>query len=43
MVYRVFGGIAFILLGLEAFGVLSLGVLTGVALLVAGVALIAGQ
>lgn len=41
-IYRVAGGITFLLIGLAAFGIHLPGIIRGVAALVAGVALLAG-
>jgi len=43
MVYRIFGGIAFILIGLAALGLVLPEVVLGIVALVAGGALLAGQ
>lgn len=44
MVYRICGGIAFLLLGLSAVGIAQVPeYLTGVFLIIAGIALLAGQ
>lgn len=42
MVYRILGGITFVLMGLVAFGVSIPHIIVGVCALIAGVALLAG-